>query len=301
MHYAVIDMGSNTMRLSVFRYEEGKIITVVQHKEVTGLAGYIKKNRIEIEGIQKACDVLRGFKEIAARFVGENEIHAFATAALRSVINQDQALEMIHQATGLRPEVLSGEEEARLDFVGASHFTDCKDGILIDIGGASTELVRFENGQPSQLVSMPIGCLNLYTKYVDKVIPSDKERKRIKKEILKRLYSLGWDAVSDFPIIIGIGGTVRAAHKLSCALFSLPQEQSEMNADYVRMILNGLKRNENQIFHTVYKLIPERTLTIYTGLMILHETIKKFGCKSISVSGYGVREGYLIDRILRSC
>ena len=299
MNYAVIDLGSNTMRLSIFRYEDNNIINVIQQKEVTGLAGYINKNNLELEGIQKACDVLRSFKEIAIRFVEENEIHAFATAALRSILNKDQALEMIRHATGLLPAVLSGEEEALLDFMGASHFTECKDGILIDIGGASTEFVRFENAQPVQLASMPVGCLNLYAGFVDKVIPTEKERKKIRKEIRVHLDKLGWTAEKNFPLIIGIGGTVRAAHKLSCGLFSLSKDQNEMPAIYVRKILNDLKQNENRIFHTVYKLIPERTLTIYPGLMILNETIKRFGCKSIFVSGYGVREGYLIDRILK--
>ena len=299
MNYAVIDVGSNTIRLSIFRYEDDKITTLVQQKEVAGLAGYIKKNRLEDEGIQKACDVLLGFKEIAIRFVAENDIHAFATASLRGILNQDQALEIIEQTTGLRPIVLCGEEEARLDFIGASHFTECTDGILIDIGGASTELVRFENAQPVQLASMPIGCLNLFAKFVDNVIPTEKERKKIKKEIREQFGALGWNAEEKFPLMIGIGGTVRAAHKLSCGLFSLPKDQNEMTASFVKKILDELKQNENKIFHTVYKLIPERTLTIYTGLMILNEAIKRFGSESIFVSGYGVREGYLIDRILK--
>jgi len=299
MNCAVIDLGSNTIRLSIFSYEDNKITTVIQQKEVAGLAGYIRKNRLDQEGIQKACDVLNEFMKIAVRFVDENEIYAFATASLRGILNREQALKILAQTTGLFPDVLSGEEEARLDFIGASHFTECMDGILIDIGGASTEFVRFENAQPVCLASLPIGCLNLYTRFVGRIIPNGEERKKIKKEIREQLANLGWKAEDDFPLMIGIGGTVRAAHKLSCGLFSLPQSQNEMNAGYIKEILNKLRNNENAIYRNVYKLIPERTLTIFTGLMILNEAIKRFGCESIFVSGYGVREGYLIDRILR--
>jgi exopolyphosphatase/guanosine-5'-triphosphate,3'-diphosphate pyrophosphatase len=292
-------MGSNTIRLSIFSYEDSKITTVIQQKEVAGLAGYIKENQLEQEGIQKACDVLCDFKKIAMRFVDEKEIYAFATASLRGIRNREQALKMILQTTDLFPDVLSGEEEARLDFIGASHFTECTNGILIDIGGASTELVRFENAQPVRLASMPIGCLNLYTRFVGKIIPNGEERKKIKKEIREQLTNLGWSAEYNLPLMTGVGGTVRAAHKLSCGLFSLPQDQNEMDVGFIKEILNKLKNNENEIYRTVYKLIPERTLTIFTGLMIFNEAIKRFGCESIFVSGYGVREGYFIDRILK--
>ena len=230
----------------------------------------------------------------------ESKIYIFATASLRGILNQDQALEMIQLATGLLPEVLTGEEEARLDFVGGSRFMECKDGILIDIGGASTELVCFQNAQPVRLASMPIGCLSLFTKFVSKVIPTDKECKAIKKEIKEQLHNIGWNEKEVFPLMLGVGGTMRAAHKLSCGLFSITKEQNEIKAECIREILRKLEDNENKIYHTVYKLIPERTSTISTGLLILNEVIRKFNCESIFVSKYGVREGYLIDRILKN-
>ena len=299
MYCAIIDMGSNTIRLSVYNYEDNKLATVIHQKEVAGLVGYIKDNRLEPEGIEKACEVLSDYKKIATLLVSENDIHTFATASLRGVDNQAQVLEAIQQTTGLLPELLSGEEEARLDFIGASHFTECKDGILIDIGGASTEFVQFEDAQPVRLASIPVGCLNLYTKFVSEMIPNGKEQKKIKKEIRGQLDSLGWFAEKKYPLIIGIGGTVRAAHKLSHGLFSLPLDNKEIEAGFIKDILSKLINNENGIYRTVYKLIPERTLTIFTGLMILNEAIKKFRCKSIFVSSYGIREGYFIDRILK--
>ena len=301
MNHAVIDIGSNTMRLQIYQNENGTISTIIKEKEVAGLAGYIKKNRLDPDGISKACDILNNFKEIAVRFVEAHEIHIFATASLRGIENQNEALETIQQNTGLRPIVLSGEEEARLDFIGVtSHFPQIRDGLLIDIGGASTELIRFENAEPVQLVSMPIGCLNLYRKYVGKVIPTSKERKKIAKEIKEQIDKIGWKSKNYPALMIGVGGTVRAAHKLSCELFSQKNDQNEMVAGYIKKIINKIVDNEDDIFLTINKLIPERTSTIFTGLMILNEAIKKFSCKSIFVSDYGLREGYLFDRVLRT-
>ena len=300
MNYAIIDLGSNTIRLSIYKYENGDFNTLINQKEVIGLAGYIRKNQLELEGINSACDILKIFKEIAVRFVDEKEIYLFATASLRGIENQQQALEMIAQSCGLSTEVLSGEEEARLDFLGASHIVACNKGILIDIGGASTEFVRFQNAKPVELISIPIGCLNLYSKFVDKILPTENERKKIRKEI-RDLFNkyLNWDMQDKLPMMIGVGGTVRAAHKLSCDLFSQSKENRSLQANHVKEILHKLRYNEDEIFHTVYKRIPERTLTISTGMMILNEAIKRFPCKSFVVSNYGVREGYLIDRVLK--
>ena len=299
MNYAVIDLGSNTIRLSIYSYANGMFKRLISQKEVVGLAGYVKKNHLELEGINNACDILNGFREIAIRFVKKKDIHLFATASLRGIDNQQQACEIIERSCGLRPEVLSGEEEARLDFLGASHCVTCTDGILIDIGGASTEFVWFQNAQPVELVSIPIGCLSLYAKSVNSIIPTKNERKKIKRQIRENFNEyLDWDIQEKLPLMIGVGGTVRAALKLSCELFSLPKDNRELYAKHVVTVLRKLTRSDDKIFHTLYKRVPERVLTIFTGMMILNEAIKRFPCENLVVSTYGVREGYLIDRVL---
>ena len=68
LNYAIIDMGSNTMRLCVYRYEDEKIIPVISKKEVAGLTGYTKVGLLESDGINKACGTLNDFKHIASRF-----------------------------------------------------------------------------------------------------------------------------------------------------------------------------------------------------------------------------------------
>ena len=300
MNYAVIDLGSNTIRLSIYSYDNGMFKLIISQKEVVGLAGYVKKNHLALEGINNACDILKGFREIAIRFVKKKDIHLFATASLRGIDNQQQACEIIERSCGLRPEVLSGEEEARLDFLGASHCVECTNGILIDIGGASTEFVWFQNAHPVELVSIPIGCLSLYAKSVNTIIPTKSERKKIKRQIRENFEEyLNWDIQEEVPLMIGVGGTVRAALKISCELFSLPNDNRQLHAEHVVAVLRKLIHSDDKIFHTLYKRVPERVLTIFTGMMILNEAIKRFPCENLVVSNYGVREGYLIDRLLK--
>ena len=300
MNHAIIDLGSNTIRMSIYRCDDNGFAILIRQKEFAGLASHVKNGWLDEEGIEKACCTLSAFKEIAARFIDEEKIHLFATASLRGIRNQTQALEAIRHSCNILPEVLSGEEEARLAFVGASHFTDCNNGVLFDIGGASTEFILFQDTRPIKLASMPIGCLNLSGKFVSKVIPTKKECEKIKNEIHAQINThITWKDIEDNQLIIGVGGTVRAAHNLSCALFAQPAEQQEIKSKYIKKILNRIKNNENEIYRTIYRLVPERTLTIYTGLMILNKALKKFNCKNFFVSNYGVREGYLIDRVLK--
>lgn len=107
---------------------------------------------------------MNSYKNICENFT-INHIAVFATASLRNITNTDEAVREITKATGLAIDVVSGKEEATLDFIGATHDLDTShDGLLVDIGGGSTELVSFEKGQILQAVSLPIGSLSLYNK-----------------------------------------------------------------------------------------------------------------------------------------
>ena len=286
MNYAVIDLGSNSIRLSIYDCSGDQINKIFSKKEIVGLASYISNKSIDIIGILKACEVLNDFKESATKYVEESDIHLFATAALRSISNRDEAVQTIIEKTTLAPDILEGDEEAALGFIGASHFKKYENGIMIDIGGASTELVLFKDYRPVELVSLPIGCLNLSNRFVREIIPSTSERKLIKAEIQSQLDKISWDDSGKCPLMVGIGGTLRAAGKISGVLFDLNADEVEINADYVRIINKLLKERQRGIYHTLYKTIPERLLTISTGIAILHQVAKKFGCESISVSKY---------------
>ena len=298
MDYAVIDLGSNTIRLCVFNFENGTITTLLRQKEVVGLADYIENNKISDGGLAKACEVLNDLKAMAERFVDSGKIYVFATASLRGLCNENEAKKHIIENTGLVPDVISGTEEARLDFIGASYAADCNEGVLIDIGGASTELVLFREGTPQKLTSLKMGCLSLYSKYVSSGFPAQKELKAIKQEVRSQLASVEWIENQEFSLMIGVGGTVRAAQKLSNILFENSDQKQILKASNVCKILRSLKNNKDDILHTVYRAAPERVLTITPGLVILREAIRCFKCDEIHVSRFGVREGYFLEHIL---
>ena len=299
MNHAVIDLGSNSVRLSVYEYRDGQIAKVFSRKEIVGLAGYVSKGVLDLAGVRMACDVLNAFKHDAVNFVERGNIHLFATASLRNISNRDEVVAKIAEETTLAPDVLDGNEEEALGFAGASRFTVCDNGVMIDIGGASTELVLFKEGAVTDLVSLPIGCLNLSLDYVGEVIPNARELRKIKAEIKERFASIGWGKNNRGPLMVGIGGTLRAVAKLSRVLFDLDAEANEINAEHVKVINKRLKTHDGGIYHTVAKHIPERLLTLSPGVAILNHAIKTFGTETIRVSKYGLREGYLVNRVLK--
>ncbi len=225
MEYGVIDIGSNTIRLSIFKYNEEKnIVKLVTNKKViVGLTGYVKKGQLSALGITKLCRTLQKLKMSLENFEIKNysafataslrnisnteevlkEIEigitklcrtlqklkmslenfeiknysAFATASLRNISNTEEVLKEIEKTTGIKPEIIVGEEEARLDFIGAKSGMNLERGILVDIGGGSTEIVLFNNGEIEKLTSIPIGALNLQNKVVKHIVPEEKEIK----------------------------------------------------------------------------------------------------------------------------
>jgi exopolyphosphatase/guanosine-5'-triphosphate,3'-diphosphate pyrophosphatase len=299
MNYAIIDLGSNTARLSIYRCEDNQVIKILDNKKIAGLAGYVSNGVLKTEGIQKACVVLNKFKELALKYTDFTNIYLFATASLRNIQNREEAVKLIMERTLLIPDVLTGDEEATLGFSGASQFTDCDNGIMMDIGGASTEFVLFKDYKAVDVISLPIGCLNLSIDYVNEILPTELERKQIKKAINKQLARINWDKDTNYPLIVGVGGTIRAVLKLSHVVFDLSFEQNKMEVCCVKKMIKLLKNNENNIYQTVYKTTPERLFTITPGLIILQQAIKKFGSETIWVSKYGIREGYLADRVLK--
>ena len=298
MNYAVIDLGSNSIRLSIYNCDDQQIARIFTKKEIAGLIGYVADGQLDTAGIQRACEILADFKEDAVKFVDPANIHLFATASLRDIGNQEEVINAVLEKTALRTDVLTGDEEAELDFVGVSHFLNCEDGIMIDIGGASTELVLFKERKAVDMISLPIGCLNLSIDYVKEIIPDDDERKKIKAIIKEQFSKVNWAKGAQYPLMVGVGGTARAALKLSHALFAPSMEENSMDALHIKEINRLLKNRKSNIYRTLYKHTPERLLTISTGLAILQQTIKTFGCKTIVVSKYGLREGYLIKRVL---
>lgn len=297
--YPVIDVGSNTVRLCVYDYNGVELKTLFTKKAMVGLAGHCNEGKMTQAGVEKLCATLQKFQDTLANFETA-PVAIFATASLRNVDNSQQVLDIVHRRTGLDVEIITGEEEARMDFMGATAHLDMKDGILVDIGGGSTEIVLFAQGVIQKAVSIPIGSLNSYAQYVEGFLPTQKERRKIKKAVTE----LVEEALADTPIpkdqlVCGVGGTIRAVCKLSNHIYDLPIGHQHVSALQVDGVYKALTQDHGKSVETILDVVPERLRTIVTGLTILRTITKLFAVKGMQVSNFGVREGYFYDRILQ--
>ena len=111
MKHGIVDVGSNTIRLSVYNCE-GQDFKLLRNKKITaGLAGYIKSGELSDAGILVACRALCSFRELAEN-IGVDSLSVFGTAPLRNIVNTEEAVNTINSVTGITVDVLSGSDEA---------------------------------------------------------------------------------------------------------------------------------------------------------------------------------------------
>lgn len=297
MKCAIVDLGSNTIRLSLYNtLENGKFETLFSKKYMAGLAGYVSHGIMSNDGINQACAVLLDFK-ILLQQLGINEMHVFATASLRNIKNTEKALEAIKRRTGLSVDVISGSDEGILGYYGALYTTDLKNGIMFDIGGGSTEFVRVKNGKVKKSQSISIGSLNLFHNNVSGLWPDKKEQKAITKRIKKRLNEVEFPKKTPEKVCC-IGGTCRAILNIVNYHFNKQENNRIITKEEFDKILKILTKRDKTSRNYILKLCPDRVHTIIPGMLVVKEIIEQLGCEQLWVSRYGVREGYLCKNFL---
>ena len=297
MIYGIADVGSNTVRLSIYKCEGGEIRLLMNRKTMAGLAGYVRHGALTPEGIEVACQTLQGYRSLMDN-LELPDLRVFATASLRNISNTEEAVGAVMAATGLRVDVLSGREEAELSFRGAIQNAGLYNGLLVDLGGGSTELVAYRNRTIQSACSLSVGSLSLFSRHVEKLWPDKGERRAIRRAVEEQLDQF---APQRAPArhICGVGGTVRAACKVANVLFGRPAEDRSLDRVELKEMLRRLKKPEKAELRLLLKTVPDRIHTIIPGLLALDTIARAYGAQTITASACGVREGYLLDRELR--
>lgn len=297
MKQAIIDIGSNSIRLTLYETDSQSFRILFREKEMAGLAGYVEKGELTAEGIECACRGLLSFQSILQALEIE-KVQVFATASLRNISNTEQALAVIHAATSYSIEVLSGEEEALLGYAGAMQELHLTSGIFLDIGGASTELVAFDQGNPMNYASYSVGSLSLYRHCVKKILPGPSSIKRLHEEIETNI-SIKEEELQPCPLLVGVGGTARAVLKLARSYFKISNDCNSITASQLDELCSFLCKGKKEAIDLILKLEADRIHTILPGLLILQHIFHLYQAQHMVICKYGVREGYLCQKILR--
>ena len=290
----IVDLGSNTIRLSIYQCQPEGTRLLMNRKVMAGLAGYVEEGALTAPGIQVACEVLSDYHALMENF-GFHSLYVFATASLRNITNTEEAVEQIQRSTGLAVDVLSGEEEARLSFAGAVG-AGPKSGLLMDMGGGSTELVVYRSGEILSSCSLLLGSLSLFSRHVSALHPTGKERKAIRGQVRQQL-QLHFPQPPVIPHACGVGGTARAACKLANLCFQRPRDNRLLPAQDLRVLCKRMKDPSQEDLRLLLKCAPDRIHTLIPGMLALDTVARVFQLQDITVSPCGVREGYLHSKI----
>ena len=303
MLLAMIDVGSNTIRMAVYKIHDKHAVQVMKRKHTVGLSAYVKDGVMQEEGIRRASEVVSEYRDFLAG-MGVQNVVAFTTAALRNAKNSAEAVAKIEEKTGVKIRVISGEEEAAFDFVGATHDLAADDGVLIDIGGGSTEIVMYRARRVVRKMSLPFGSLSLKVAYVRGLLPTQEEVEAIRKEVAKAIEIV----CCKLPLMrnvvaCGIGGTFKGASALYRLMYGLEENETRMETRRFGDILKHYVSDAPLAEEDAERLMlaaPDRIHTLFSGLILADTLMQKLGCREIVYSDSGVREGYLYSEILRA-
>ncbi|MEZ8060940.1 guanosine-5'-triphosphate,3'-diphosphate diphosphatase [Vibrio splendidus] len=293
--YAAIDLGSNSFHMLVVRHIDGSVQTMAKIKRKVRLAaGLNENNALSTEAMQRGWDCLSLFAERLQDIPKEN-IRIVGTATLRTAINVDIFLEKANQILGYDINVISGEEEAATIYKGVAH-TSGGSGrrLVVDIGGASTEMIIGEGFSAKALTSLKMGCVTwLERHFKDRQLTATNFNNAIEAAkstlapILDSYTDIGWD------VCVGASGTVQALQEIMLA-----QGMDEV------ITHAKLKRLQKQAMITerleeleIEGLTLERALVFPSGLSILIAIFELLEIDSMTLAGGALREGLAYEMV----
>ncbi|HVF22941.1 MAG TPA: Ppx/GppA phosphatase family protein [Pyrinomonadaceae bacterium] len=294
MKLASIDIGSNSIKLVVVEAAaDDSFAVLASEREVVRLGQETLVNRhIGEAATRRAIDCLKRFRAVAETH-GTEKIAAIATASVREANNAKEFIRAVENETGLRVEVLSGIEEARLVGLAASHGCTEKGvtSLNIDIGGGSTEISIFRDGEPLKLVSVKLGAVGLTDRFIRSDPPASDELDQLRSETRSSLQSItgellqqGWDYAT---ATSGTAVTIGAAFNGTTTI-TLP-ELKRLNAKLASLTIAERR--------TIMHFAPQRADIIVAGAFVLEETMNALAIASLRICDWSLREGVIIDRL----
>lgn len=297
---AAIDIGSNSIRQIIADVSpDGAIRVVDEMKAAPRLgAGLSEAGRLGDANMEEAVEALARMATLA-RQLGARRIEAVATSAVRDASNGPAFLTRARRESGLRVRVLVGEEEARLAFRSAlAHFElGVGRSVVMDIGGGSLELALAADGLVERLISFPFGAIRLTEQFLAGKAPGKgirKLRKFVRGPIRKALPLRDWRG----SMVIGSGGTFTNLAGMYLARHGIPVKSvhgTQIPRHEVEHILEQLATMTPEERLEVEGLNHGRADIIVAGLAVAAEVLARVEPRELSASGYGIREGLLLE------
>ncbi|MBB5746172.1 exopolyphosphatase/guanosine-5'-triphosphate,3'-diphosphate pyrophosphatase [Brevundimonas variabilis] len=288
---AVIDIGSNSVRMVLYRLEGRAIWTVFNEKVLAGLGRDLPATgRLSEGGVTLALTALRRF---AAVLESVRPAYTFvaATAAVREAADGPEFCERVAAETGLHIRVLSGEEEARYAALGVMAGDPRACGLAADMGGSSLELVRVGEKSLKPGITLPLGPFSLAD-------ARGFDAERLRATITERLKPAKGPFSADE--LHAVGGGWRSLAQLHMAMQNYPLKivhQYAMSADDARSVARLVAQQSRASLDRLPGVSRKRAETLPYAALVLEGLIDALGLKTIHFSAWGLREGLLYETL----
>ena len=300
---AIIDLGSNSARLIVMHiYANGAYNLVYHQKEPVRLSeGMSAEHWLQPVAMERAIATLKVFAHMCDLF-NVDRVLAVATAAVRNARNGNEFIREAEKAAGIVLEVVSGDTEALLGYIGVINTIDVHDALLFDLGGGSTELTLVRNSKPEAMISLPFGALYLTERFQTTDRVTEGQLADLRNFVNEQLSRVPWLKKLALPIV-GIGGTARNIAKMDQKRKNYPFNKVH-NYRLGRLSFDELWRTLMVTSLGQRRKIPglstERADIIVAGSTIVKSLFDITLGTHLIISGCGVREGlFWRDYLLR--
>lgn len=285
---AVLDIGSNTIRLLVAQVRDGQIEPIVDQSEFVRLGRDVDKSgELRADRIEAGVDAI-GKLLVVARDHGAKQVRGIATSAVRDARNGIEFIDRVQRETGLEIQIISGEEEADLTFLGAAIGVDTSEGVVVvDLGGGSAELI-FANAAGIQWRrSEQFGSSRLTERFIAHDPPEASELEAVRTHVRQVLATL---PPTKARAAVLTGGT--ASHL--ALLANSDQRMTMLDLDALYRIEAELAGQTATQIVAQYSFRPERAQVLPAGVAALTAIAAFFKVQTVLITRNGIREGTLL-------
>ncbi len=312
-HVAVVDLGSNSWRLVIYTYGSDPQDWWKQTDELYESVRI--GSGIEATGALGDAAMTRGLETLGifARFchangLSDEDVHVFATSAIRDASNRDAFLERVRETSGYEVEVLSTAAEAHYGYVAAINSTTLEDGVVLDIGGGSMQLIEVANRREQGSVSFPIGAVRMTEAFLSDGDPDRPARKkdlqRLRDPIAAELAGAPWLKGHDGRLV-GTGGAVRnlaaAAQRAQFGAsggIDIGIQGFVVSAEALDELVNMLAALPVAQRRTLPGIKPGRGDIILAAAVALQTVVAEGGFEGIEATEAGLRDGIFLARTI---
>ena len=292
--YGIVDFGTNVFALKIYDVNNNEITKILDMSETSVISYYTQDNRLTPQGIEKLISQLENYSEIM-RSKGVTNEYIFATASLRNLDNRYEVVAAVKDRLGIYINVISVEKEAEFGFKAVQEMDLTTDnGLLIDLGGGSCEIIYFINKTPITVDNMPFGSNSAYKQYVSGTFPNETERLEIKNRTLNELKKLAIK-YSSYDDLFGNGGTVYTIKLMLISLGFIDENESFVPVSKLDELLDNIKDDTEENRQKIIDVAPGRLYTLIPGIIILKTILEYYNVKYLHFCSGQITDGVLYE------